>query len=149
MHPREGGRRPAQGPPSAPSPPPGGGPTSAARPAAVGQEAEPLLQLQRFQGLLRHALLRRGGAPGAGVCRDGNQGRSPALPRRPAATPRAARTSRGAQHRQGPARPGAAPGAKQGHGRAPGSPLPAARLGCETGQRQQRALPAARAEARD
>ena len=48
-------------------PEPGHSPTSAARPAGVREEAEPLLQLQGFQGLLRHPFL-QGGAPGARVC---------------------------------------------------------------------------------
>lgn len=43
-------------------------PTSAARPDPVGEEAESLLQLQGFQGLLGYALLSGGGSPGARVC---------------------------------------------------------------------------------
>lgn len=69
----------AAAPPSQPRP----GPTSTARPAGVGEEAEPLLQLQGFQGLLGHALL-HGGRPGAWVCGRGSV-------REEAATARAAR----------------------------------------------------------
>ncbi|KAB1282465.1 hypothetical protein Cadr_000002347 [Camelus dromedarius] len=53
---------------TAPSAQPRPWPTSAARPAGVGEQAEPLLQLQGFQGLLSNSLLHGGGSPGAQVC---------------------------------------------------------------------------------
>lgn len=61
------GAAPAPGPPDLPRPQPGHCTTSTARPAGVREEAEPLLQLQGFQGLLRHPFL-QGGAPRARVC---------------------------------------------------------------------------------
>ena len=63
------GAGPAPGPPDPPPPrpEPGHSPTSTAQPAGVREEAEPLLQLQGFQGLLRHPFL-QGGAPRARVC---------------------------------------------------------------------------------
>lgn len=83
-----------------------GGRTSAARPAAVREEAEPLLQLQGFQGLLGPSLLR--GPPGAGVCgRQESEGADPGLcPQGPGPQPW---TAQRAQYSQCHVRLGPAP----------------------------------------
>ena len=92
------GAAPAPGPLALPHGP-GHGPTCAARPAGVGEEAEPLLQLQGFQGLLGHSLL-HGRAPGAQVCsrEDSQRGGGPSPV--PAAHPLLS-TSQLPQHCQG------------------------------------------------
>lgn len=101
-----------------------GGRTSAARPAAVREEAEPLLQLQGFQGLLGPSLLR--GPPGAGVCgRQKSEGADPGLcPQGPGPQPW---TAQRAQHSQCHVRLGPAPRPGQRHRDPLGAPLPTPR----------------------
>lgn len=149
----------AAGPPRhcpLPTAPAGRCPTSTTRPATVGKEAEPLLQLQGFQGLLGHSLVHGGGPPWAGVCSREDRRRQPSpLLQDPQPSPR--RTVGLSPHAvitmspalSGPRTPWSSPNSMAGPQVTlwePHCPHPAVYFapsicGCKAGPHQQRALP--------